>query len=216
MISSMIRLAILEDDVMVRDMLVAFFVQQPDLECLFALGSVAEFVEQADALVAGGGVQPDIVLTDIGLPGTSGIEAIPLIKKRFAEASVMIFSVYADNDRIFKALCAGAVGYLQKDAPLDEVAAAVRLIHKGGSAMSPAIARKVMEYFAPRKVFNDPLTAKERQVVTAMVDGLSYKMIADRLGISLETVRQHIKHIYRKLHVNSKGEVIARSIRGEI
>lgn len=212
----MIRLAILEDDTLVRDMLAAFLVRQDDLECLFAAGSVPEFLAAADALLAGGGAPLDIVLTDIGLPGTSGIEAIPLIKKRFPEASVMIFSVYADNDRIFKALCAGAVGYLQKDAPLEEVAAAVRLIHKGGSAMSPAIARKVMGYFAPRRAFNDPLTAKERQVVTAMVDGLSYKMIADRLGISLETVRQHIKHIYRKLHVNSKGEVIAKSIRGEI
>jgi DNA-binding NarL/FixJ family response regulator len=216
MISSMIRLAILEDDALVRDMLAAFLVRQSDLECLFAAGSVPEFFEQADALSAAGGPSPDIVLTDIGLPGTNGIEAIPLIRKRFAEASVMIFSIYADNDRIFKALCAGAVGYLQKDAPLDEVVAAVRLIHKGGSAMSPAIARKVMEYFAPRKTFHDPLTAKEQQVVMAMVDGLSYKMIADRLGISLETVRQHIKHIYRKLHVNSKGEVIAKSIRGEI
>lgn len=212
----MIRLAILEDDTLVRDMLVAFLAKQGDLQCLFNAASVPDFFGQADGLAQAGGIAPDIVLTDIGLPGTSGIEAIPLIKKRYPEVSVLIFSIYADNDRIFKALCAGAVGYLQKDAPLEEVLAAVRLIHKGGSAMSPAIARKVIEYFTPRKVFNDPLTAKERQVVLAMVDGLSYKMIADRLGISLETVRQHIKHIYRKLHVNSKGEVIAKSIRGEI
>jgi len=212
----MIRLAILEDDTLVRDMLVAFLAKQDDVACLFNAASVPEFFDEADALSQAGGSVPDIVLTDIGLPGTNGIEAIPLIKRRYPEVSVLIFSVYADNDRVFKALCAGAVGYLQKDAPLEEVLAAVRLIYKGGSAMSPAIARKVIEYFAPRKVFNDPLTAKERQVVVAMVDGLSYKMIADRLGISLETVRQHIKHIYRKLHVNSKGEVIAKSIRGEI
>jgi DNA-binding NarL/FixJ family response regulator len=212
----MIRLAILEDDTLVRDMLVAFLAKQDDVECLFNAASVPEFFDAVDVLSQAGGPVPDIVLTDIGLPGTNGIEAIPLIKRRYSEVSVLIFSVYADNDRVFKALCAGAVGYLQKDAPLEEVLSAVRLIYKGGSAMSPAIARKVMEYFAPRKVFNDPLTAKERQVVVAMVDGLSYKMIADRLGISLETVRQHIKHIYRKLHVNSKGEVIAKSIRGEI
>ena len=197
-------------------MLADFLGRQPDLECLFTAASAADFCDQADALLKSGGPVADIVLTDIGLPDTSGIEAIPLIKKRYPDVSILIFSVYADNDRIFKALCAGAVGYLQKDAPMEEVLAAVHLVYKGGSAMSPAIARKVIEYFAPRRVFNDPLTAKERQVVTAMVDGLSYKMIADRLGISLETVRQHIKHIYRKLHVNSKGQVIARSIRGEI
>ena len=212
----MIRIAILEDDGMIRDTLAAFFAKQTGLECLFAAASVPDFFGQAEALSRSGGGAPDVVLTDIGLPGISGIEAIPLIRKQYPEVSILIFSVYSDNERIFKALCAGAVGYLQKDAPMDEVLAAVHLIQKGGSAMSPAIARKVIEYFAPRKLFNDPLTAKERQVVVAMVDGLSYKMIADRLGISLETVRQHIKHIYRKLHVNSKGQVIAKSIRGEI
>jgi DNA-binding NarL/FixJ family response regulator len=215
----MIRLAILEDDQLIRETLAAFFSRQPDFTCILAADSVRQFFEQAAAFTGTGGdgnAAPDIVLVDIGLPGQSGIEAIPLIKKSFRDASVVIFSVYTDSDRIFKALCAGAVGYLQKDTKLEEVLKAVRLIQEGGSAMSPAIARKVMEYFAPRRVFNDPLTAKERQVVAAMVDGLSYKMIADRLGIALETVRQHIKNIYRKLQVNSKGEVIARSIRGEI
>jgi DNA-binding NarL/FixJ family response regulator len=90
------------------------------------------------------------------------------------------------------------------------------VILKGGSVMSPAIARKVIEYFSPKRTYNEPLTAKEHQVINAMVDGLSYKMIGDRLGISLETVRQHIKNIYRKLQVNSKAEVIARSIHGEL
>jgi DNA-binding NarL/FixJ family response regulator len=82
--------------------------------------------------------------------------------------------------------------------------------------MSPTIARKVVDYFAPKRTYNEPLTAKEQQVIAAMVDGLSYKMIAGRLGITLETVRQHIKNIYRKLQVNSKGEVIVKSLKGEI
>jgi DNA-binding NarL/FixJ family response regulator len=159
---------------------------------------------------------PDIVLSDIGLPGIDGIEAIQLVKRLFPDTSIIMLSVYADNDRIFKALCAGAVGYLQKDTPLQDILDAVKAIHKGGSVMSPAIARKVVEYFAPRRTYNEPLTAKEQQVIAAMVDGLSYKMIAARLGITLETVRQHIKNIYRKLQVNSKGEVIVKSLRGEI
>src|SRR4030095_8219596 len=158
----------------------------------------------------------DIVLTDIGFPGMNGIEAIPLVRRKFPDVSVVMLSVYVGSDHIFKALCAGAVGYLQKDTPLEEVVDSLKVIYKGGSAMSPTIARKVVEYFAPKRTYNEPLTAKEQQVVAAMVDGLSYKMIAARLGITLETVRQHIKNIYRKLHVNSKGEVIVKSLRREI
>lgn len=212
----MIRLAILEDDTLVRETLSCFMERQRNVECVLVADCVPDFFERAKTLTGAGKLPPDVILTDIGLPGTSGIEAIPSIRKQFPDASIVIFSVFADNSYIFKALCAGAVGYLQKDATMEEVLASILLIHQGGAAMSPGIARKVVEYFAPRRTYNDPLTAKERQVVAAMVDGLSYKMIADRLGISLETVRQHIKNIYRKLHVNSKGEVIARSLRGEI
>ncbi len=207
----MIRIAIIEDDVLVRNNLVAFFSQQEDFTCSIETGSVEQFFEQANHID-----QLDIILSDIGLPGMNGIDAIPHIKKKFTSASIVMLSVYADNDHIFKALCAGAVGYLQKDTPLEGVHDSLKVILKGGSVMSPAIARKVIEYFAPRRTYNDPLTAKERQVITAMVDGLSYKMIGERLGITLETVRQHIKNIYRKLHVNSKAEVISRSIRGEL
>lgn len=207
----MTYIAIIEDDALVRNNLAAFFSQQEDLHCIMAVSSAEQFLQQAN------GIQRlDMVLSDIGLPGMDGIEAIQLIKKLFPEVAIVMLSVYADSDRIFKALCAGAVGYLQKDTPLEAVLDAIKVIHKGGSIMSPAIARKVVEYFAPKRSYNEPLTAKEQQVITAMVDGLSYKMIAARLGITLETVRQHIKNIYRKLQVNSKGEVIVKSLRGEI
>jgi DNA-binding NarL/FixJ family response regulator len=207
----MIKLALIEDDKVVRNNLAEFFSRQQELECVIAAGSVDEFFEKADKVK-----ELDIVLSDIGLPGMTGIEAIPLIKKKFSEVSIVILSVYADSDRIFKALCAGAVGYLQKDTPAEEILECINIISKGGSAMSPTIARKVVDYFAPKRSYNEPLTAKEQQVITAMVDGLSYKMIASRLGITLETVRQHIKNIYRKLHVNTKGEVIVKSLKGEI
>jgi DNA-binding NarL/FixJ family response regulator len=207
----MLRLALIEDDALVRSNLAAFFSEQEGLNCVIDSGSIEDFFERAQKIK-----ELDIVLTDIGLPGMTGIEAIPLIRKKFPEASIIIISVYTDSDRIFKALCAGAVGYLQKDTPTNEILDCINIISKGGSAMSPNIARKVVEYFAPKRTYNEPLTAKEQQVVTAMVDGLSYKMIASRLGITLETVRQHIKNIYRKLHVNSKGEVIVKSLKGEI
>jgi DNA-binding NarL/FixJ family response regulator len=208
---NMIAIALIEDDPVVRNTLAAFLQQQEELELVTVAGSADEFFEQSKKAAP-----PSIVLSDIGLPGMSGIEAIPLIKRMYPESSVIIISVYADTDRIFKALCAGAVGYLQKDTPLEEILNCVRIISKGGSVMSPNIARKVVQYFAPKRTYNEPLTAKEQQVIAAMVDGLSYKMIAARLGVSLETVRQHIKNIYRKLHVNSKTEVITRSLKGEI
>lgn len=207
----MINIALIEDDAVVRNNLAAFFNEQTELNCLVVAGSVNEFFEQAGRVG-----RLDIVLSDIGLPGMNGIEAIPLIRKKFPDVSIIILSVYADSDRIFQALCAGAVGYLQKDTEPGEILDSIRIISKGGSAMSPLIARKVVQYFAPKRTYNEPLTAKEQQVVMAMVDGLSYKMIATRLCITLETVRQHIKNIYRKLHVNSKGEVIVKSLKGEI
>jgi DNA-binding NarL/FixJ family response regulator len=207
----MINLAIIEDDELVRRHLAAFFAGCEDIQCNIVAASVEDFFNQAQQVE-----QLDIVLTDIGLPGQSGIEGIPGIKRKYPDASVVILSVYMDNERIFKALCAGAVGYLQKDTALEEILNCIQIIHKGGSVMSPIIARKVVDYFAPKRTYNEPLTAKEQQVITAMVDGLSYKMIAVRLGITLETVRQHIKNIYRKLQVNSKSEVIVKSLKGEI
>lgn len=207
----MINIAIIEDDALVRNTLTALFEQQYDMCCVMAVQSAELFLKKAPEIT-----RPDIVLSDIGLPGMDGIEAIQLIKRLFPESSIIMLSVYADSDRIFKALCAGAVGYLQKDTPLQDILDAIKVIQKGGSAMSPAIARKVVEYFSPKRTYNEALTAKEQQVIAAMVDGLSYKMIAARLGITLETVRQHIKNIYRKLQVNSKGEVIVKSLRGEL
>jgi len=207
----MVTLALIEDDEVVRTSLAAFFSRQEGVDCSIVAVSVEDFLVRSD-----NAAKPDIILSDIGLPGLTGIEGIPLIKKKFPEISIIILSVYADSDRVFKALCAGAVGYLQKDTPVEEILECINIISKGGSAMSPAIARKVVEYFAPKRTYNEPLTAKEQQVIAAMVDGLSYKMIASRLGITLETVRQHIKNIYRKLHVNSKGEVIIKSLKGEI
>ncbi|HEY4110089.1 response regulator transcription factor [Puia sp.] len=207
----MIQLALIEDDVVVRNYLAAFFQRREELNCRIVAASVEDFFAQAGRVE-----QLDIVLTDIGLPGKSGIEGIPEIRKRYPEAAVIILSVYIDSDRIFKALCAGAVGYLQKDTAMEEILDCINIISRGGAVMSPIIARKVVEYFAPKRSYNELLTAKEQQVVAAMVDGLSYKMIAVRLGISLETVRQHIKNIYRKLQVNSKAEVIIKSLKGEI
>lgn len=207
----MTNIALIEDDEVVRNYLAAFLQRQEDLNCRISADSLQDFFAQAENVA-----KLDVVLTDIGLPGKSGIEGIPEIKRRYPDVSVVILSVYIDSDRIFKALCAGAVGYLQKDTAMEEILECIQVISKGGAVMSPIIARRVVDYFAPKRSFSELLTAKEQQVIAAMVDGLSYKMIGVRLGIGIETVRQHIKNIYRKLQVNSKAEVIVKSLKGEL
>ena len=112
----MVTLALIEDDEVVRTSLAAFFSRQEGVECSIVAVSVEDFLDKSDSAA-----KPDIILSDIGLPGLTGIEGIPLIKKKFPETSIIILSVYADSDRVFKALCAGAVGYLQKDTPVEEI-----------------------------------------------------------------------------------------------
>ena len=162
---------------------------------------------------------PDVVLMDIGLPGMSGIDGIRIIKDQHPDIDIIMLTVYHDSHKIFNSLCAGASGYLLKNTPLEEIKNSIETLHDGGAPMSPQIARKVIQYFQPGKKLlqkKSPLTPKEKEIVVGLVDGLSYKMIADRMDISIETVRYHIKNIYQKLHVHSKAEVISKSLRGEI
>ena len=209
---SRIKIAIIEDIDEIRNNLADFFNNQPETTCLFTSGSVESFLQQAQSSAI-----PDIVLSDIGLPGMNGIDGMKKIKHLWPETDIIMLTVFKNNEKIFKSICAGATGYLLKDTPLDEIRRAVIEIHKGGSYMSPSIARKVMEYFSPVKSEpEEALTPKERQIIVALTEGLSYKLIADKLLITIDTVRFHIKNIYRKLHVNSKSEVISKALRGEI
>jgi DNA-binding NarL/FixJ family response regulator len=162
---------------------------------------------------------PDVILMDIGLPGMSGISAIRLVRERYPDIDVIMLTVYHDPHKVFQSLCAGASGYLLKTTPFAMIREAIELVRNGGAAMSPQIARKVIDYFHPgvqNRGETCPLTAREREVVLALVEGLSYKLIAEQMNVSLDTVRSHIKSIYRKLHVHGKAEVIGRSLRGEI
>jgi len=142
-----------------------------------------------------------------------------LIKNQHPEIEIIILTVYHDSHKIFDSLCAGASGYLLKHTSLPEIKEAIETLVDGGSPMSPQIARKVIDYFKKPEIKKEPeseLTPREQEIVVGLVDGLSYKMIADRMGIAIDTVRAHIRNIYKKLHVNSKAEVIAKSLRGEI
>ncbi len=157
--------------------------------------------------------RPDVVLVDINLAGRSGITCVRELKPQMPETQFMMVTVFEDSDHIFDALTAGASGYLLKQEPLDDLLAAIRLVHAGGSPMSIYIARKVVQWFQakPHVARKEPenLSAREREILRLLARGLAYKEIASDLGLSGGTINTHIQRIYRKLHVGSRGEAVA-------
>ncbi len=212
----MITVGIVEDDRDIRLGIQKYLSHQKDFLCEIAAESVEEFLVKANQSEF-----PDVILSDIGLPGMSGIDGMRLIKEQHPDVDIVMLTVYNDWQKIFDSLRAGASGYLLKNTPLSDIKKAIETVRAGGSVMSPEIARKVMEHFSrsstiAQKTPESILTPKEKEIVIGLVDGLSYKMLADRMNISIDTIRFHIKNIYKKLHVNSKAEVITKSLRGEI
>ena len=210
----MITVGIVEDNVKIRDLIQRYLDMQDSMRCKVAVDSVEEMLEYLKKYD-----NPDVLLMDIQLPGMSGIEGIGIIKKEFPDIEIMMLTVYHDSHKIFDSLVAGASGYLLKHTSLPEIKESVETLANGGAPMSPQIARKVIQHFSNNEKKEKPesdLTPREQDIVNGLVDGLSYKLIADRFDISIDTVRAHIRNIYKKLHVNSKAEVIAKSLRGEI
>jgi DNA-binding NarL/FixJ family response regulator len=209
----MIYVGIVEDDIEIREAICSYLNDQENMRCELAEESVEKFMRilYPDKL-------PNVILMDIGLPGMSGISGIKLIKEKYSEIDILMLTIHNDPHKIFQSLCAGATGYLLKATPLKEIKKFIEELSMGGAPMSPQIARRVIEYFQKGKEEKKEslLTDKEREIVLDLVDGLSYKMIADRQNITIETVRTHIKHIYTKLHVHCKADVIRKSLQGEI
>ncbi|MEP6795012.1 MAG: response regulator transcription factor [Saprospiraceae bacterium] len=205
-----IALAIVEDDPIIRESLRTFLGGDPQFELVYTAVSMEDFLTVLDTDAR---LIPEVMLLDIQLPGQSGIEGIPSIKKLRPGIDIIMLTTFEESDKIFAALCAGACSYLSKRVSLVTIRDAILTVHRGGSYMSPSIARKVVEHFAPiPKKEDGPLTSRQHEIVECIVDGLSYKMAADKLGISLDTVRTHIKHIYQVLEINSKGELIRRTL----
>ncbi len=223
-----LRLIIFEDNEDFRESLLHLFRFTPDIEVMGAYPDCSKVRQAVSQL------KPDVVLMDIDMPGMNGIEATAIVKEESPSTQVVMLTVSEEEDRIFQALRNGATGYLLKKSGPDELVDSVRLVCKGGSPMSPAIARKVLQFFhlnqisepntaaataANRTIGNDDdglsigLTPREQEILEALVDGLSYKMIAAKHFISTDTVKNHIQGIYRKLHVNSKGEAISYALR---
>lgn len=207
-----INLAIIEDDELIQESLSDFFRAQPHIDCLQISSSVEDFLKR----IVSSEKRPDIILLDINLLGMSGIKGIPLILNELPEVDVIMLTTFEDNDSIYKALCAGACSYLSKTTSLKKILETLEIVHNGGSYMSPSIARKIVNRFAPKHNHSEVLTSRQKDIVTGIVDGKSYKMIANDLFVSLDTVRSHIKNIYKALEINSKAELIKKSYDNEL
>jgi DNA-binding NarL/FixJ family response regulator len=208
----MIRVAIIEDNNTIREGLAALINGTTGYSCVGAYSNCEAFLTKLLSL------DVNVALMDIGLPGISGIEGIARSKKIKPELNILMLTVYEDSQSVFKALCAGACGYLVKKTPPSKLLEAIKDANEGGAPMSSLIARQVIDVFQKTqnkaKEENDSgLSSREIEVLTSLSDGNNYQEIADRLFISVDTVRHHIRNIYRKLHVHSQSEAVAKAIR---
>jgi DNA-binding NarL/FixJ family response regulator len=164
--------------------------------------------------------QPDIVLMDIGMPGINGIEAVKIIREKYPNLKILMQTVFEENEKIFDSILAGANGYILKNTTSSRILEAIQEIYEGGAPMSPSIATKVLKMMgrpmADPKDETSNLSDREKEILSCLVNGMSYKLIADACLISIDTVRGHIRNIYEKLQVHSKGEAVAKAIKGNI
>ena len=206
----MIKVSIVEDDAKLRETLVRYFAGQPGFRCLNA------YPNAEAALADIPQHPPDVVLMDINLPGMSGIECVSLLRQAAPSLKIIMLTVFEESEQVFKALSAGAFGYLVKSNRPAKILEAIREVHDGGSPMSGHIARKVVQSFqaqAAVRAETDTLTARELEVLQGLSRGHPYKEIASDLGISLSTVRTYIQRIYEKLHVHSQTEAVMKLAR---
>ncbi len=210
----MIRVVIVEDQKVVREGLAVLLGMPGELLC------VGRYERAEEMLAALESDRPDIILMDLGLPGMSGIDGLRRVKEMRPTTEIVILTIREDDGSIFQALCAGASGYLLKDTPPAELVAAVVEAQGGGSPMSPRIARRVVTLFQDK--FQPPrespirITGREHEVLTNLAQGQSYASIADSMCVAADTVRFHIRNIYRKLHVHSQTAAVAKAIREEL
>jgi DNA-binding NarL/FixJ family response regulator len=199
----MITVGIVEDHQTARAGLETMINLSPDCRCVCACASAEEALRRMVEL------RPEVILMDIQLPGMSGVDCVAKLKELLTGSQIIMVTVYEDPDRIFRALRAGASGYLLKRSAAEQVLGAIREVHSGGAPMSAEIGRKVVAYFQNQTASTAEvatLSTREREVLELVTHGFANKEIADRLGVSVEAVRWHLKHIYHKLHVHSRTE----------
>jgi len=205
-----IKVAIVEDLRDIREGLAQLINATPGYRCTGVYASMEDAIEKIPHNL------PDLVLSDIGLPGMDGISGIAILKQRFPELLILMLTVYDDNERIFDALCAGACGYLLKKTPWPKLVDALKEAVEGGSPMSPEVARRVINLFReikPPKEATYELTPHEVRLLRMLVEGHSYKTAANELHVSVNTIKFHLRHIYNKLQVHTKSEAVAKALR---
>lgn len=204
------EVVIVEDQREVREGLALLISSMEGYQCTRTFGTMEAALRAMEERPA------DLVLLDIGLPGMDGIEGTRRLKARHPQMEILILSVYGDDERIFRAICAGASGYLLKSTPPLRILEAIREALSGGAPMSPEIARRVMALFRnhrPPAGAEHHLSPQEAQLLRLLVEGHYYKTAAAEMGVSVHTVVTYIKNIYRKLHVHSKSEAVAKALR---
>lgn len=207
----MIRLVIYDDNLQRRDSLKALLSLTEGMKCVADFPDCSHVVEDMEQYY------PDVVLMDIEMPNVNGINGVTLIKQKFPEIRVIMQTVFEDPEKIFASLQAGAEGYILKTASAEKITQSIEEVYQGGAYMTPSVALRVMQYFVkPTQDNTHGLTPKETEVLKLLADGLSYKMVADKLGISYFTVNSHIKKIYEKLHVHSLGEAVALAFKNKM
>jgi DNA-binding NarL/FixJ family response regulator len=210
----MTKIAIVEDNKVIRESLMEFVKEDSECECVCVCATAEKALKEIPKL------QPDIVLMDIQLPDISGIECTAKLKQLMPSLQIIMVTVYEDTERIFKALRAGACGYLLKRCTPEELISAIREVRQGGAPMSREIARKVIVSFqepVTTAAEVEGLSAREREILELLAEGFPNKQIAARVGLTDGTVRWHLRHVYHKLHVRSRTEAAIkfRSTKGE-
>ena len=203
-----ISVAIVEDDTEIREMLALIIDRSPGFSCK------QSYDDCEKAIVAIKSHPPDVVLMDIGLPKMSGIDGVQILKDTVPDTDFIMLTIQQDDESVFRSLCAGATGYLLKDTPPVELLQSIKEVRDGGSPMSSNIARKIIGSF--RRTEKTPLTSRESEILEKLCNGENYKAIALSLFISGNTVRAHIKSIYRKLHVSSRAQAVRTALHNKL
>lgn len=210
----MIRVVIFEDNRSLREGLSALIGGTAGFDCAGAFPNCNNLLKNIEH------AKPDVILMDIEMPGMNGIEAVQIIKEQYPAIKILMETIFDDDEKIFKSICAGAEGYILKNTPPAEIMQAIKEIHEGGSPMTPSIANRVLKMVKKKPETGEKerfdLSQRENEIVHCLVKGMSYKMIAASCFISIETVNVHIKNIYKKLQVHSKSEAVVKAIKGNI
>lgn len=206
--------SLIEDNALIRENISKFIGLHEEFEFSMLHSSAESFFLE---IKANPSKKTDILLLDIGLPGMSGLEALPILLEALPNVNIIILSTYEEEDMILKALCAGACSYISKKASLPEIVDAIRIVINGGSYMSPSIAREIINHFMGGRVSKaTSLPERQKEILEKLVEGKSYQIISQELFISVETVRTHIKKMYKLLQVNNKTEAITKYMNGHI